>query len=537
MPVSTARGAATALAVLLFALALTVGMSGMGALPVDEHEALVLRTTEEMAERGDWIVPWFNDLPRLNKPPLSYWLTGVVAAAAGTPGAVAPWHGRFVSLCAGLAIVLVTAALGTRLYGDRRAGLLAALLTATTAGWFAFTHDARPDMLYAALCLGGFAAFALSATDAAHAPPAGAMLVMWMCYALAVLAKGPHIPALLLAGCAWWMVRQGAHSGALKTLRWGRGVGVVLLLCLPWWLSLQARLPADAVGDSQLGGSLLRPGFDHLFNGYYLYRPLQLLLPWLPLLPVGWFVALRDGDARGRRASYLLAAATAAVVLGLSLGPQQRYFYLLPAAPLLVLLGVRGWILLAASRPRTTAVLFAVQGSVVIGAAGWAFTAAPGGRGGVAALLAAAVVALILVRALRRLGCAMLPAVSGALAGVAATVFVTQADGTLLWSRDRFDKHELAAAVAVAIPRDAPLLSYALTPVVYVYELGRGVPRVTELAVLVERLAELDSGCLYVLSETRHATSLARLGGLTEIAAMPARADDRAALYCLARSS
>ena len=38
-----------------------------------------------MAERADWLVPYFNGEPRLTKPPLSYWATGGAAWIDGTP--------------------------------------------------------------------------------------------------------------------------------------------------------------------------------------------------------------------------------------------------------------------------------------------------------------------------------------------------------------------------------------------------------------------------------------------------------------------
>src|SRR5207302_3503656 len=34
---------------------------------------LSLRTPMEMLERGDWLTPWVNSKPRLQKPPLLYW--------------------------------------------------------------------------------------------------------------------------------------------------------------------------------------------------------------------------------------------------------------------------------------------------------------------------------------------------------------------------------------------------------------------------------------------------------------------------------
>ena len=74
-------------------LALAVGLSGILVLPPDEHEVLVLRSTQEMLQRGDWVVPYFNGEPRLNKPPLNYWATGIVAGLSGSLESVQPWHG------------------------------------------------------------------------------------------------------------------------------------------------------------------------------------------------------------------------------------------------------------------------------------------------------------------------------------------------------------------------------------------------------------------------------------------------------------
>lgn len=43
----------------------------------DANEAFYVQTPREMVESGDWLVPTFNGQPRLNKPPLSYWLVAV----------------------------------------------------------------------------------------------------------------------------------------------------------------------------------------------------------------------------------------------------------------------------------------------------------------------------------------------------------------------------------------------------------------------------------------------------------------------------
>lgn len=517
-------------------LATLVAVSGTGELPPDEHEVLVLRTVQEMAARGEWIVPWFNGEPRLNKPPLSYWLTALVAHCGATPATVAAWQGRLVSAAAGLAVLGMVALLALRLYASRALAVLASLLTATSAGWFGFVHDARPDMLYCALCLAGVVAFMVAAvppTRDLRTPP---LLLMWGAFGLATLAKGPHVPAMLLVGMAAWRVATQRSVAALGDLRWARGLLLMVLLTVPWWLLLQARLPPTAVSDSQLGGTLLRPGLSHLFNGYYLYRPLQLLLPWLLLLVPGWILAWRDADATARAASRLVFALVLAVVVGLSLGPQQRYFYLLPVMPLLVLLGARGWLVLCAHRPRIAFALGAAQGMVVLAAWCYATLAPALGRGGLPVAVGGLGLASAAGWAVLRAGAGRAVAAPVLFAVLTAAVFVLQADGTLLWSRDRANKAALAAAVVGEVASDAPLVSYALTPVVYVYASGRTVPRIDSTGELAARLAGTAGGCLYVLTEVRHEDVLARLGHSSQVAAMPRGANDRAGLYCLRRA-
>jgi 4-amino-4-deoxy-L-arabinose transferase-like glycosyltransferase len=60
-------------------LAFWIASAGTSRIPIAGHEVYVAETALEMWERNDWIVPYCNDQPRLNKPPLNYWLTGAVA--------------------------------------------------------------------------------------------------------------------------------------------------------------------------------------------------------------------------------------------------------------------------------------------------------------------------------------------------------------------------------------------------------------------------------------------------------------------------
>src|SRR4051812_50061850 len=63
-----------ALFVLLVASILPYFVDLGGSSIWDANEAFYVETPREMLERGDFISPTFNYLPRLNKPVLSYWI-------------------------------------------------------------------------------------------------------------------------------------------------------------------------------------------------------------------------------------------------------------------------------------------------------------------------------------------------------------------------------------------------------------------------------------------------------------------------------
>src|SRR5581483_11208190 len=59
----------------LFACSLALHLCGTWILPlVDRDEPRFAEAAREMRQRGDWVLPTFNDQPRYDKPPLTYWL-------------------------------------------------------------------------------------------------------------------------------------------------------------------------------------------------------------------------------------------------------------------------------------------------------------------------------------------------------------------------------------------------------------------------------------------------------------------------------
>ena len=90
---------------LLFLLRL--GATGL----VDETPPLFAAAARAMAERGDWLIPQVNGLPRYDKPPLIYWLMGLVYALPGQAiwNPLGTWAARLPSALATIAVMLTLA--------------------------------------------------------------------------------------------------------------------------------------------------------------------------------------------------------------------------------------------------------------------------------------------------------------------------------------------------------------------------------------------------------------------------------------------
>ena len=69
--------------VAIIVLCLAVYLPGLWSIPpVDRDESRFAQASRTMLESGDYIVPRIGSTPRLNKPPLIYWLQ---AASARVP--------------------------------------------------------------------------------------------------------------------------------------------------------------------------------------------------------------------------------------------------------------------------------------------------------------------------------------------------------------------------------------------------------------------------------------------------------------------
>src|SRR3954451_2509370 len=108
----------------------------------DVDEGNNAEAAREMSESGDWVVPTFNYLLRVDKPALLYWLQVGAYSLFG----VNEFAARLPSALAALAAVLLTYELGRRTFGAT-AGLLAGVMLASATLFCASSRFANPDAL------------------------------------------------------------------------------------------------------------------------------------------------------------------------------------------------------------------------------------------------------------------------------------------------------------------------------------------------------------------------------------------------------
>lgn len=334
--------------------ALAISLPGLGSLPIDKHEALVARTSAEMLERGELIIPYFNGEPRLNKPPLSYWATiAVHQLRAGTDDPIGIVDARLPSLAAMFGILGLVISLARRAAGSDAAMYSSAIAVASPMLAF-FSHDARPDPMYAFLTFAGAVALARPLFQPAGRPDRIAMpawtWIGWLLWGLATLTKGPHMPLMVGIGLFIFGMRElGDWRLAWQRLRPFAGLAFMGLVALPWWWMLHNRLDARPLAESQLSGTLYRPGVDSLGYSYRELLGVGLIFPWFLLIAVYFREAL--ALLRVNRIARMCAWGYLTPLVLMMFSPQHRWHYMLPVVPFLVVfcgllarrLGDRPW--------------------------------------------------------------------------------------------------------------------------------------------------------------------------------------------------
>jgi len=315
----------------------------MSFLLFEPDEGRYAEIPREMLLRGEWIVPYLQGEPYLDKPPLLYWLVIGSYRLFG----VHDWSARLVPALAAHATILLSYVIGRRSLGERAAfwGTLALCLAP------GFMTVARLLVLDGLLALWVILSL-LAGLEAVREKRWrwGWWTVASIACGLGFLTKGPISLVLFLPPFVLHHWLTGERRGVSPTCMahpiprraWFVLAGLVTLINLPWYLAIWYRLPEFGVYFFWKQNILrfLLP-FDHL-EPIWFYLPILaggLLPAFLLVIPFLRFLFSAKPHDAGRRSpewGFMLLAG-GWCVLFFSLSGSKLPTYVLPAFPVLAL--------------------------------------------------------------------------------------------------------------------------------------------------------------------------------------------------------
>ena len=359
---------------LLFVGCVFFHIAGTWKLPlIDRDEPRFAEASREMIERGNYVVPYFNNYPRFDKPPLTYWAQVASYKIFGENDFAA----RFPSAIAAALTALFIFAWGSRL-GTAKLGWWSAIIFTLSLQTFLHAKAAVADMwLLLFVTLAHRAGYELIGDRLSPSPDHTSNVKpqtsswWWLFYlslALGFLAKGPigWLP-LLTVGLTMIFLRE---TPSARRFAFGRGillmVSIVALWGIPALIQTHGQFFVVGIGRHVIGRSLATmEGHGANSFGMYLlllpfyfvtiflsFFPWSIKLPWLIRKLWGengaGIIRLRQGyagqadpDSNGNRIDNYLVIGIAIIFIIFTLVKTKLPHYTLPAFPLLALLLAR----------------------------------------------------------------------------------------------------------------------------------------------------------------------------------------------------
>jgi 4-amino-4-deoxy-L-arabinose transferase-like glycosyltransferase len=296
-----------------------------------ETEGQYAAAAREMLESGHYLLPTNDSIPRLQKPPLLYWLIvgsyqlfGISAGAVRIPIAL--------SVVATAALIF---AIGERLAHYWR-GFAGALIYLTLSGTFTLARIVMPEPVFGALIAG--AIYCALAGFQQRRQRRAWFAAVWLCAGLACLAKGPH--GLLFSGGTLALLALFYREARMRfrSLLWWPYLLLFGVIVLPWYVLVETHFNGSF--HSVVAAEWINHLAGHYPNGRwynnvprlsFLALHLAWWFPWsvaiLPALLFAWRRVMRPREIAFEDA---LPMAWAAVVLipTLAIGQRQDYYAL-----------------------------------------------------------------------------------------------------------------------------------------------------------------------------------------------------------------
>ena len=261
---------------------------GTWSIPLfDRDEPRFAEASREMIERGDYIVPHFNNQLRLDKPPLAYWMQ----VASYKIFAENDFAARFPSAVAAALVALSILAWGARIGGERTAWWAAIIFTLSLQT-FLHAKAAVADMwLVLFVTTAHWAGYELIQRPVSSWKW---WFVFYVSLALGFLAKGPIAWTPLLTVVAMKLFVRNIEVA--RRFKFVRGVLLMLAIVAPWGIPALIQTHGEffkiGIGRHVIGRSLsaMESHGSNSFGSYLLLLPFYFVTIFASLFP--WSIKL-----------------------------------------------------------------------------------------------------------------------------------------------------------------------------------------------------------------------------------------------------
>jgi 4-amino-4-deoxy-L-arabinose transferase-like glycosyltransferase len=363
----TLKSASAKYAILFFGCVL-FHILGTWTLPlVDRDEPRFAEASREMMERGNYIVPYFNNQLRLDKPPLTYWAQVASYQIFGENDFAA----RFPSAIAAALTAILLFVWGRGMEGEKL-GWWAAIIFTLSLQTFVHAKAAVADMwLVLFVTIAHWAGYELlkrptpnsEELDQTSNIKGQTSILWWIFYlslALGFLAKGPIAWTPLLTVAVVIMYTRYWQLAA--RMKFVRGILLVLVVVALWGIPALIQTHGEflsvGIGRHVIGRSFATMeghgasslGMYALLLPFYFvtvfvsFFPWSIKLPWLiRKLWRGRTTGINDPGYRASLIDSYLLTGIAIIFVIFTLVSTKLPHYTLPAFPLLALLLARHW--------------------------------------------------------------------------------------------------------------------------------------------------------------------------------------------------
>ncbi len=311
-------------------LAFTLGSTR----PYQGDESYYTVSAITMVEEGDYLVPYYDGSPRLQKPPLAYWMTALGYRLFG----IGLWSARVPFLLTTCCLLYLVYRLSVLSHGDRDQGLLTLLLYSSAPMTIQFSRVAMTDLPLTFFVTASLYFFLDSFADRAWVGRHYRLAFLFM--GLAVLSKG-YIGMLPLAVMIIYLLLERDPHRTLYLRRLADPLCILILLAiaLPWYVYIYLDRPSELLAQTGTeAGAFSAPfGMARAFSHMFYYMGV-LVRYFFPFTLIAAYCALQKRTRLPRTSRFLLVAVVSVLLIFVCVVDMQRSRYLLVLFPALAVI-------------------------------------------------------------------------------------------------------------------------------------------------------------------------------------------------------